>query len=120
MATVFRVFQLKVCAEELIEYFPGFLSRPLSIGFGLFDTDNLTAFGAFSEEMTGAIHFVLGAKPTHVGQFWFLHAAVSPLRNARLRLGCRERKCVAHTAACTREERHFAMWWFRFPTLARF
>jgi hypothetical protein len=79
MATVFRVFQLKVCAEELIEYFPGFLSRPLSIGFGLFDTDNLTAFGAFSEEMTGAIHFVLGAKPTHVGQFWLFHARSFPL-----------------------------------------
>src|ERR1035437_521177 len=68
------MFQLNVCAEYLIEYFPGFLLRLLSIGFGLFDTDDLTALGTFAEEMTGAIHFVPGAKPTHVGQFWFLHA----------------------------------------------
>jgi hypothetical protein len=73
------MFQLNVCAEYLIEYFPGFWLRLLSIGFGLFDTDDLTALGTFAEEMTGAIHFVPGAKPTHVGQFWFLHAPSFPL-----------------------------------------
>ena len=79
MAEVLRVFQLDVRAEYLIEYFPGFLLRLPSIGFGLFDTDNLTALRALAEEMTGAIHFVLGAKPTHVGQFWFFHAHSFPL-----------------------------------------
>jgi hypothetical protein len=73
------MFQLNVCAEYLIEHFPGFLLRLLSIGFGLFDTDDLTALGTFAEEMTGAIHFVPGAKPTQVGQFWFLHAPSFPL-----------------------------------------
>jgi hypothetical protein len=79
MAEVFRVFQLDVGTEYLVEYFPGFLLRLLSIGFGLFDTDNLTALGTLADEMTGAIHFVLGPKPTHVGQFWFLHAHSFPL-----------------------------------------
>jgi len=75
------VFQLNVCAEYLIEYSPGFLLRLRSIGFGLFDADDLTALGTFAEEMTGAIHFVLGAKPAHVGQFWFLYTPSFHLRN---------------------------------------
>ena len=74
-----RVFQLDVGTEYLVEYFPGFLLRLLSIGFGFFDTDNLMALGTLADEMTGAIHFVLGPKPTHVGQFWFLHAHSFPL-----------------------------------------
>ena len=99
------MFQLNVCAEYLIEYFPGFLLRLLFIGFGLFDTDDLTALGTFAEEMTGAIHFVPGAKPTHVGQFWFLHAPSFPLAEPfsypcgnhtdplpNLHGGCRERR----------------------------
>jgi hypothetical protein len=28
--------------------------------------------------MTSTIHFVLRTKPTHVGQFWFLHASSFP------------------------------------------
>src|ERR1700681_3947670 len=98
------MFQLNVYAEYLIEYFSGFLLRLLSIGFGLFNTDDLTALGTFAEEMTGAIHFVPGAKPTHVGQFWFLHAPSFPLAEPfsypcgnqtdplpNLHGGCRER-----------------------------
>jgi hypothetical protein len=73
------VFQLDVRAEYLIEYFPGFLLGLSSIGFGLFDADNLMALGTLADEMTGAIHFVFRAKPTHVGQFWFLHAHSFPL-----------------------------------------
>ena len=73
------MFQLNVSAECLIECFTGFLLRLLSIGFGLFDTDDLTALGTFAEEMTGAIHFVPGAKPTHIGQFRFVHAPSFPL-----------------------------------------
>ena len=73
------MFQFDVSAEYLVECFPGFLLRLLSIGFGLFDTDDLTAFGTFAEEMTGAIHFVPWAKPTHIGQFRFLHAPSFPL-----------------------------------------
>ena len=96
--------QLNVCAEYVIEYFPGLLLRLQSIGFGLFDTDDLTALGTFAEEMTRAIHFVPGAKPTHVGQFWFLHAPSFPLAEPfsypcgnqtvplpNLHGGCRER-----------------------------
>ena len=105
MAEVFRVFQLDVRTEYLVEYFPGFLLRLSSIGFGLFDADNLTALGTPADEMTGAIHFVLGAKPTHVGQFWFLHAHSFPLAELfGYPIEIRFTHCLVCVVAATKED----------------
>jgi len=58
-----------------MEPFIGLWLRILRISHGLFDADDLMALRALAEAMTGAIHFVLWSKPTHIGQFWFVHAS---------------------------------------------
>ena len=73
LAKILGVLQLNVCAECFIEHFSRFCLRIPCIGHGFFDADDLMTLGAFAEVMTGTIHFFLGSKPTHVGQFWFFH-----------------------------------------------
>jgi len=67
------VLQLHVRAKRFIEQFRRFWLRIPCIGYDLFNADDLKSLRAFAEVMTAAIHFFLGAKPTHVGQFWFFH-----------------------------------------------
>ncbi len=81
---IIGVLQLHVGAKRFIEEFGGFWLRILRISHGLFDADDLVALRALAEAMTGAIHFVLGAKPTYAGQFWFFHALIFPQAEARL------------------------------------
>ena len=78
LAGILGVLHLNVCAKRFIEHFIGFWLRILCISHGLFDADDLMALRALAEVMTGAIHFVLWSKPTHVGQFWFFHADSFP------------------------------------------
>ena len=78
LAGILGVLQLNVCAKRCIEHFIRFWLRILRIRDRLFDADDLMALGALAEAMTGAIHFVLWSKPTHVGQFWFFHADSFP------------------------------------------
>ena len=78
LAGILGVLQLNVCAKRFIEHFIGLWLRILCISHGLFNADDLMALRALAEAMTGAIHFVLWSKPTHVGQFWFFHADSFP------------------------------------------
>ena len=75
---VLGVLQLNVCAKRFREHFSCFWLRIRCISHGLFDADDLMALRAFAEVMAGTIHFFLGSKPTHVGQFWFFHAPSFP------------------------------------------
>jgi hypothetical protein len=65
--------------------------RVLGISHGFFDADDLVALRAFAEAMTGAIHFVSGAKPAYAGQFWFFHGLIFPQAEALLpyRVNCK-------------------------------
>ncbi len=78
LAEILGVLQLNVCAKRFREHFRRFWLRIPCISHGLFDADDLKAFRAFTEVMTRTIHFFLGPKPTHVGQFWFFHAPSFP------------------------------------------
>ena len=78
MQSIRTVFQLNVRAKRFIEHFISFRLRILCISHNLFDADDIMALRALAETMTRAIHFVLWSKPTHVGQFWFLHASSVP------------------------------------------
>jgi len=73
-----NVLRLSMCAKRFIEQFIGLSLRTLCISHGLFDADDLMARRALAEAMTGAIHFVLWSKPTHVSQFWCFHAFSFP------------------------------------------
>jgi hypothetical protein len=78
MQSIGTVLQLSVRAKRFIEHFIRFRLRILCIGHDFFDADDLMTLGTLAEAMTGAIHFVLWSKPTHVGQFWFFHASSFP------------------------------------------
>ena len=78
LAGILGVLQPNVCAKCFIQPFIGFWLRIPCISHGLFDADDLMALRALAEAMTGAIHFVPGAKPTYTGQFWFFHASIFP------------------------------------------
>jgi hypothetical protein len=73
LAEILEVLELNVCAKRCIKHFSRFWLRILRISHGLFNADDLKALRAFAEVMTGTIHFFLGSKPTHVGQFWSFH-----------------------------------------------
>ena len=75
---VLGVLQLNVCAKRFIEHFAGLLLSTRSFGHDLFDADDLMALRALAEAMTGAIHFALWSKPTHVGHFWYFHVLSFP------------------------------------------
>ena len=75
---VLGVHELNVSAKHTIEQFSCFWSRTLWACHGLFGTDDLIAFRAFAETMTGVIHFVPWSKPTHGGQFWLFHVLSFP------------------------------------------
>jgi hypothetical protein len=67
-----------VCAKRFVQHFSGFSLSTRAVRHGLFDADDLMALRAFAEAMTGAIHFFLWSKPSHVGQFWLFHASSFP------------------------------------------
>src|SRR6266700_7157577 len=67
LAEILGVLQLNVCAKRFREHFSRFWLRIPCISHGLFDADYLKALRAPAKAMTGAIHFVFGSKPTHVG-----------------------------------------------------
>ena len=69
---------LNVDAKRFIEHFSGLRFRILRVSHSLFDADDLMALRALADAMTSAIHFTLGSKPTHLGQFWFFHAPSFP------------------------------------------
>ena len=75
---VLGVHKLNVSAKHTTEHFSCFWSRTLWVRHGLFDTDDLIAFRAFAETMTGVIHFVPWSKPTLGGQFWLFHVLSFP------------------------------------------
>jgi hypothetical protein len=72
------MLKLNVYAKRFIEHFSGFRLRVLCICHGLFDADDLMAFRALAEAMTGVIHFYPWSKPTDVGQFWLFHIPSFP------------------------------------------
>ena len=78
MQSIGTMLQLCVHAKRFIEHFSSFRLCILSIGHDFFDADDLMALGTLAEAMTGAIHFVLWSKPTHVGKFWLFHASSFP------------------------------------------
>jgi len=67
-----------VCAKRFVQHFSGFSLSTRAVRHGLFDADDLMALRALAEAMTGAIHFFLWSKPSHVGQFWLFHASSFP------------------------------------------
>lgn len=81
---VLGMLQLNVCAKRFIEHFTGFSVSTRSIGYGLFDADDLVALRALTETMTGAIHFTPWPKPTRVDQLWVFHTTSFPQPRPRL------------------------------------
>ena len=78
LAEIFGVLYFNVYTKRFMEYFSGFRLGVPCIRHGLFDADNLAAFRALAEAMTGVIHLYPRSKPIHISQFWCSHCSQFP------------------------------------------
>ena len=70
---ILEMRKLNVFSKRFREHFSGFRLGVLGICDGFFNADDVMAFGALAEVMTGVIHFYPWSKPSHMGQFWCSH-----------------------------------------------